>query len=219
MSTLTWACRIINDKVKTRLPIQCGLLELLLFKVTRYFDGKQPYLECLYQTLFAICYYGLFRVGELTYSPHVIKAKDVHMAHNKDKLLIILYSSKTHSIAVRPQKVKITSNISEWSGSYHQRHFCPFNLMRRFMRMRGDVLSPSEPFFLFSDQHPVQQNTARKLLKLLLIQLGLDHTLYDMHSLRIGRSTDLIKFHYQFDEVKWMGWWKSNVILKYIREP
>ena len=33
LSSLTRACRIINDKVKTRLPIQCGLLELILFEI------------------------------------------------------------------------------------------------------------------------------------------------------------------------------------------
>ena len=33
LSTLTHACRLVNDRVMTRLPICCGLLELLLFEV------------------------------------------------------------------------------------------------------------------------------------------------------------------------------------------
>ena len=107
--SLAKACRIINDKVRTRLPIQCGLLELILFEVQRYFDSiNQYYLKVLYTAIYIISYYGLMRIGEVTRSQHVLKAKDVHIALNKDKILLMLYSSKTHSKSSRPQKIKIT---------------------------------------------------------------------------------------------------------------
>ena len=35
--SLAKACRIINDKVKTRLPIHCGLLEMILFEIQRIY--------------------------------------------------------------------------------------------------------------------------------------------------------------------------------------
>ena len=83
---LSNACRIVNDRVQTRLPIQCGMLELILFEVQRFFmNSNQFYLELLYKTLFALCYYGLMRIGEVSASPHVLKAKNVHLATNKDK--------------------------------------------------------------------------------------------------------------------------------------
>ena len=46
LSSLVRSCRIANDKVKTRLQIQKGLLEMLLFEIGRKFNGKnpQPYL-------------------------------------------------------------------------------------------------------------------------------------------------------------------------------
>ena len=117
--SLVKACRIINDTVRTRLPIHCGLLEMILFEVQRFFTRtNQYYLEILYKTLFALSYYGLMRVGEVTKSQHVLKAKDVHLAKNKDKLLLILYSSKTHDKANRPQKIKVTSNKHERTGAY-----------------------------------------------------------------------------------------------------
>ena len=56
------------------------------------------------------------RVGEVTKSDHVAKAKDIHLAKNKDKLMIKLYTSKTHSRAMRPQTIKTTANISKKSG-------------------------------------------------------------------------------------------------------
>ena len=129
--SLARACRIINDTVRTRLLIHCGLLEVLLFEVQRHFSpANQLYLEILYKTLFALSYYGLMRISEVTKSPHVLKAKNVHLAKNKDKLLLILYSFKTHNKGNRPQKIKITSNRKEKSDSYMHRNFCPFLLMR-----------------------------------------------------------------------------------------
>ena len=99
-SLLTRACKLQNDKLWVRFPIHCGLLELVPFEVQRYFKIRnQPYLESLYKALFALGYYGLLRVGELTDSRHVLKACNVHMAKNKKKILLVLYSSKTHGRA------------------------------------------------------------------------------------------------------------------------
>ena len=109
LSTLTKACRVVNDRVHTRLPIQGGLLEILLFELQRIFQN-QPYLELMYKTFFSLSYYGLFRVGELALGSHTVKAKNVHIGRNKNKMLFILYSSKTHDRNVKPQHVKITAN-------------------------------------------------------------------------------------------------------------
>ena len=59
LTTLTWACKVINDRVKTRLPIRRNLLEILVFELERLLD-EQPYLEMLYKALFLLSYYGLF---------------------------------------------------------------------------------------------------------------------------------------------------------------
>ena len=83
--------------------------------------------------------------------------------------------------------------------------------------MRGDYENNEQQFFVFNDGSPVLQVHARHMLKSALQSLGLDHTLYGMHSFRIGRTTDLIKFGYSVDEVKLLGRLKSNVIFKYIR--
>ena len=101
LNTLTRACRVINNVVMTRLPIHCSLLELMLFEIERVFaNNNQLYLEHLYKAIFSLGYYGLMRVGELTVNEggHTVKAKDVHLATNKEKLLVILYTSKTHGV-------------------------------------------------------------------------------------------------------------------------
>ena len=46
----------------------------------------------------------MLRVGEMALGPHTIKACYVHVGHSKDKILIYLYSSKTHGEESSPQK-------------------------------------------------------------------------------------------------------------------
>ena len=218
LSSLTRACKLVNDKIQVRLPIHCGLLEQILFEIQRYFRKKnQPYLEIMYKALFALGYYGLMRVGELTQSEHVVKAQDVCLATNKDKILLILYSSKTHSRADRPQRIRITANSSEKSGKYSNRHFCPFELINRYFKVRPPFESDEEPFFVFRNGTPVTPEVARNVLKSMLTNLGLNSDLYNMHSLRIGRASDLIKYNYPIEIIKIMGRWKSNVVYKYFR--
>ena len=147
------------------------------------------------------------------------KAANVHAALNKEKLLIILYTSKTHGKNAYPQEIKITSNKLEKSGAYFQRHFCPFKVVKKYIRIRGNFASINEPFFIYSDKSPVKSESARALLRQLIKELGLVHQchLYDMHSLRIGRCSDLIKYGYSIQQVQKMGRWKSNAVYKYIR--
>ena len=104
--SLTQACCLENDSFQCRLPIHANLLELTLFKTQRVFS-TQPYLETLYKAIFMLMYYGLMRIGEVVTGTHTARAKDVHIAHNKDKILIILCSSKTHGFESQPQKIKI----------------------------------------------------------------------------------------------------------------
>ena len=91
LESLIKACKLENDTVKCRLPIQVGLLELLLFELQRVF-ANQPYLKSLYKAIFSIMYYGLMRICEVTVtsSNHTVRAKDLHIGRNKDKILIVL---------------------------------------------------------------------------------------------------------------------------------
>ena len=220
LGALTKSCKLINDSVRTRLPIQFKLLELILFEVQHKFtiEKNQPYLKVLYMTIIALAYYGLLRIGELTTGSHPIKAKDVHVADNKEKILIVLYSSKTHGCESRPQKVWITgANDQDVRDRKFKGFFCPFNLTRKFMSMRGNFSSDNEPFFIFRDKSPVKPCNVRTILKQSLEHLNLDQDLYDCHSLRIGRATDLLKLQYSLEEIKFCGRWRSNAVYKYLR--
>ena len=197
LGSLTRACRLINDRVHTRLPIRISLLELLLFEVQRHFIAEsQLYLERMYKALFVMGYYGMMRVGELTWmcSGHAVKACNVHAAMNKNKLMIVLYTSKTHGAESRPQKIKITANdkADSMKNSFKTRNFCPFKLVNDYISARGPYQEDYEQFFVFKDGSNVTATHAREVLKLALDKLGLDKFLYGMHSLRVGRASDLV---------------------------
>ena len=148
-NALIRSCKLVNDTVKTRLPIHIGLLEIILFEMQRILMLRhQPYLKIMYKSLFALAYYRLMRIGELTESKHVIKAKDIHIAENKDKIRVLLYSSKMHGKESQPQQIKISAseNTGRWKA-----FFCPFSLLRTYLRIRGPYLHEKEQFYIFKD--------------------------------------------------------------------
>ena len=221
LNALVRSCKLVNDCIKTRLPIQKGLLEMLLFETTRYYDGPrisspQPYLAALYKAIFCLAYYGMMRVGELAESEHCIKACNIHLGNNKDKILIVLYSSKTHGKESRPQKIKITAtNVG--SMKFNNKHFCPFEIVTKYMKIRGDYLDENEQFFIYADRSPVLPHHVRKILRTLLDNLNLNSILYDVHSFRAGRTSDLEKFGYPIEMIKSLGRWRSNAVYRYFK--
>ena len=218
LSAITGACKIINDRVRARFPIQIGLLEIILFELGRYFEN-QKYLEILYKTMFILGYYSLLRVGEITSSSkHTLKAKNVHIGKNKDKILIILYSSKMHGAESKPQEIKIQADTTTpRNNNVVKRHFSPFNITHQYLTLRGDYRSDDEPFFIFRGGSHVTANHMWNVLRKMLSHLNINPSLYNTHSLRGGRSCDLIKYGYTIDQVKMMGRWKSNAVYKYLR--
>ena len=107
LNALVKACKLKVDRVKVKYLIHKGILLILIKTLDKVF-GCQPYLCTLYKVMFATAYYGMFRVGEITAGSHPIKASDVHIAENKNKVMFILRSSKMHGEYAAPQIVKIT---------------------------------------------------------------------------------------------------------------
>ena len=230
LSAITRGCKLKNDHVKTRLPVRRGLLEMILFQTRRRFK-TQVYLRALYLSMFLVAYYGLMRVGELCLGPHVVKVVNVHSSTNKSKFLFVLHSSKTHGRDSRPQKISITGHtlleVSDADSSQNltvncavsENIFCPFKYTKQYSEMRPCWRDEDEPFYVFSDGTPVKPNQFRQTLREILTELGLDAAMYDTHSFRIGRATDLFKVdHVSVDVIKQLGQWKSNAVYKYLRD-
>ena len=170
LNSLTRACKLKNDQLRTRLPIGGNLLNLIIKKIEEIYD-QQPYLATLYRCMFAVGYHGLLRIGEMTKSPHVIKARDVLLATNKNKLMLILRSSKTHNKSQKPQVIKLNKlrrkvnqhNQQQESGNIART--CPFLALREYAAMRPTSMKASEQFFVFRDNSSVRAANMRSVLK------------------------------------------------------
>ena len=213
LASLVKSCKLRNDHVRTRLPIQSKLLEILLFEVQQMYHD-QPYLDIMYKTILLLGYYRLLRIGELTTGEHPIKAVDVHVGQNKNKLLFTPRSSKTHSTGSRPQRIKITSNRD--CDQKFTKFFCPFRASHEYLAIRGNYKTDKDPFFVFRDNAPITPNHMHKVLRKALKVVDLDPSLYNCHSLRIGRACDMAKY-YSIDFIRISGRWQSNVVYSYIR--
>ena len=214
LNSLTRACRLNNDKVLVKLPIHRDLLNMLLHTAEHYFLGEgQLYLARLYMALFSTAYYGLFRVGELTFSPHVVRVTDVHLGDNKRKILFVLCTSKTHGQGSLPQTVKIVSSRDMKQPNIGDtRVFCPYFLIKNYLQLRKNFSSPEEQFFVFRDRSEVHPQHMRSTLKRLLSLAGFDQKLYGTHSLRIGMASDMMKHGIEIETIKKIGRWKSNCV-------
>ena len=221
LGSLTRACRLINDKVRTRLPIQKGILNILIKTCLQHFNQiSQPYLGSLHSALLMAGYFGLLRVGELTAGEHPILAKDVHIGENKKKILFVLRTSKTHWTDVSPQFVKIASrkaNVMVKPEEQYDTGFCPFKIINNYIERRPQIKDNKEQFFIFSDGSPVKPTHMRNVLKNLLIKGGFNSKLYGTHSLRIGRASDLRKMNLSVETIKNLGRWSSNSVFLYLK--
>ena len=207
LSSLTKACKFRNNTATVRFPVHKQLLDTILNKLDSMYLSdirNQSYLNILYQAMLATAYYGLFRVGEIALSPHVIQARDVHLGENKEKLLFILRSSKTHSGALQSVKICTTKLKGERTG-LNKYGFCPYQLLKEYLRARLKYKENTEPFFVYRDRTPVTPNAINKVLKDILKHCGINPKNFSMHGMRAGRAGDLLKSGVSVKTIKKLG--------------
>ena len=182
------------------------------------FTSEQPYLVVLYQAMLATAYFGLLRIGEITLSLHVLKAKDVHMGSNKNKLLFILHSSKTHTKGCKPQQIKIDEVRSKpRSTASRCKILCPFKLLKTYLTLRLPYVSDQEAFFVFKDRSPVKPYQFRRILRQAILFNNLNPSYYSAQGLRSGRATDLLDMGVSVETIRKLGRWQSTAIYTYLR--
>ena len=139
------------------------MLQILLKQLKDLF-ATQPYLLTMYTALFSTAYYGLFRVSEFTtgiVGSHLVRARDVHIAANKEKMKFVLRTSKTHWTDDKPQNITISSQKQDpfqrhsMPGGARGANMCPYQILREYLKCRPQkFLTADEPFFMFRDQSP-----------------------------------------------------------------
>ena len=155
------------------------------------------------------------RIGELTQSEHAVKAANIHAGTNKNKIMLVLYSSKTHGHDSYPQRIKISALDEENYKSTGL--ICPFEAVQLYITSRGGYTNEDENLFVFKDKSNVTPEHVRKLLNRCLISLGLDSSLYNTHSFCLGRTGDLRREGLNLEQIRRAGRWSSNAVYKYLR--
>ena len=215
INAITRACRLNYDFSMTYEPVRKAMIKQIINKLSSLWNSEQPYLVTLYKAIFTAMYFGLFRIGELTQSEHVVRAKNVQIGINKKKLKFTLLSSKTHTRSDKPQIVKISSkensNFRE-STSMH----CPFEALRNYLAIRPEKSSDSEQFFVFSDGSPVLPSQLRTVFKSCINKMNLNHRRFRIHGIHAGRAVDLLEMGVSVESIKKLGRWRSNAIYAYL---
>lgn len=208
------ACKLHNDVLYIRLPIQQKLLNRILQFVKEHYQHNlgQVYLAAWLRAAFVMGYYGLMRISEISKGPHAVKAQDIVYGHNKRKLTLYLRSSKTHSISEKPQIIHI-------QGDKSLKDCCPYSIMTHYTNLRGRRAdTEGEQFLIHQDGKPVTANQITANMKQILTHMQYDCTLYGFHSCRIGRATDRKKQGKTVKFIQNEGRWKrEESVLRYIR--
>ena len=138
---------------------------------------------------------------------------------NKNKVLFILRSSKTHNRGDPPKLIKITSTatIRPVTNDIGIQHHCPYQLLWSYLHFRKGYLNDDENFFVFRDRTPVSPRNFTTVLKKVITFEGLDCKNYSSHSMRVWRSLDLLKLGLSVETIKKLGRWKSNAVYAYLR--
>ena len=137
------------------------------------------------------------------------------------KILISLRSSKTRGKESKLQSVKISKLPPRCQGhdNFERNSVpCPYALLKSNAQMRGPYVShQSEQFFVFADGSKVLPSQARTCLKKALKLANFDAKYYSFHSLRSGRTHDLLECGLSIVTKKKLGRWRSNAIYKYLK--
>lgn len=211
IASIIRTCKLKNDTVRYRCGLTKKMTEDLILALDKMFrKNGQEYLFILYRAVFLTAYYGMFRIGELGHSEHVLKAADVKASANKTKFLLILRSSKTHGKGDHPHTVNVPQVVDV---NFTNDMFNPYSALRDFQAIRPKA----DNFFVLQDGTPLKVTQIRRIFQKTLKQANFDSEIFDFHSFRVGRATELLANSVPFEIVKKWGNWKSDSIWKYFK--
>ena len=130
-----------------------------------------PQEVCMYRAVWVAGFYGLMCPRELTESQHVLLVQGIQLQSHR--MVLTLNSSKANKL-----------NNSEVITLLVQEHSpCPVKLIWDCAKIRPRI---ADPFFLQSDNSPLQYSDLASIIHLLAQFLELPHQYFKPHGLRIG---------------------------------
>ena len=193
---------------RTRLPITIDLMRQL-----QTLFSRKPH-NYHYIMLWAACctaFFGLLRCGEFTtqgpYDPQVhLSFKDLAVDNKRSPTYIRLCIKQSKTDRFRHGNfVYLGKTDSE---------VCPVQAILQYLSVRG---ATPGPLFLSEHQKPLTRAMFSSALSSRLRELGLQASLYNTHSFRIGGATSAKEAGIPDVYVKKLGRWRSDVYQRYVR--
>ena len=189
----------------SRFPITVEILNQLVRSVNHTTEGL--YDQCLYKAMFLFAFNTFARIGELT-SPgnNVLQFQDVEFGGEKqNQSVTVTFHNFKHNLCGKPHKISFYAGPSEISAVL---------ALKNFLQKRG---SQSGPLFCSVLNQPLPRSTFDSQLRRCLMFCNLDTKHYKGHSFRIGAATYRADQGDSDAQIRALGRWKGNAVLKYIR--
>ena len=187
-----------------RLPLRYSLLQRLIDEARSRTGVK---ITIMLPAILLLTYHGCFRIGE------VVKSKDLsHTLHLNN--LKIINTSSGRQLRITLPSFKLSQEPATLTVQQTHDLYCPVSQFLLYLEHRG---STPGPLFLMPGGKPANRDFVAKHIKELLKVIGRDPTLYDTHSLRIGRASDLAAKGTPDHIIRHTGRWSSEAYLRYIR--
>ena len=159
----------------------------------------------LYKSMFTLMYYACLRASEVlqTDTPeHNLHISDINF-HSADTSYIINFHSYKHSAQADAKINVITIHDTD----------CPVTSLRQYLAQRGHQPGP----IYLRNGHTVTRSQFLYVLRSCLTYINLSNKNFNIHSFRIGRTTDMAEQNVPHSMIQKIGRWKSTAFLKYIR--
>lgn len=201
-----------TKETRTRLPITPDILR----QIYRLWQpNRHEYETILMWAASTLCFFGFFRMGELTIPNDKAYDGSIHLSPgdiatdshtNPTMLQVHLKTSKTDRD--RKGATVIVGRTKD--------QLCPVSAVLAYLAIRGTTPGP-----LFQLENGIPLTKTRFILKFreALTQIGIDASKYAGHSFRIGAATTAAQHGIEDSVIQKMGRWRSTAYLSYIQPP
>ena len=184
----------------SRIPISIPMLQQLMTQI--HHTSMSPYAITMMKSMMSLSFYGFLRPGEITDSPNNLLLQQVQLNHDN---IVITFTKFKHHVGP-PVQIQISA---------HPGITCPVAALRQFISIRG---MRSGPLYSTYTGRTVTYHTLSSWFKSLIIRCDLSpHT--NLHSFRIGATTQAFINNIPSTTIQQMGRWNSTPYMKYIRVP
>ena len=199
--------RQISITNNMRRPITINLLEIILLEISK--SSELTFNKYLWSALFSTMYYACLRVGEAarsTSSKHTLQFCQIatNQSNGTTSGYTIRFKSFKHNNASLSRVFIHSTNTN----------FCPVKCLTQYLLIRGNQAGD---LFLLPDGHPLTRIMILRHLRRFLEAAGINSALYNCHSFRIGRATDMLCQNYSAEVIKKVGRWNSDAYTRYLR--